>query len=78
MFNILVGITWQITLMVAPVLLVLREFSSLIICIAVLIVTSVILKFNWWNKLEESYGEKKSELKIPNSKEEIGMASEKR
>lgn len=65
MSNILVGIAWQITLMAAPVFLVLREFPSLVICIAVLVLTSVILKFNWWDKLEATYGEKKSELRIP-------------
>jgi len=57
MTNILVGIVWQITLMTTPVFLVLREYNSLIICIVILILTSVILKFNWWNKLYESYGE---------------------
>jgi len=57
MTNILVGIVWQITLMTTPVFLVLREYNSLIICIVILILTSVILKFNWWNKLDESYGE---------------------
>jgi SSS family solute:Na+ symporter len=72
MFNILVGITWQITLMATPVFLVLREFTSLIICIAVLIVTSVILKFNWWNKLESTYGAKDSRLIIP----ETGIESD--
>jgi Na+/proline symporter len=65
MSNIVVGIIWQITLMATPVFLVLREFSSLGICIAVLVVTSLILKFNWWNKLEENYGEKKSVMNIP-------------
>lgn len=65
MFNIAVGMVWQITLMATPVFLVIREYSSLIISVAVLIVTSLILKFNWWDKLEETYGEKKSELKIP-------------
>jgi solute:Na+ symporter, SSS family len=64
MFNILVGISWQITLMATPVFLVLREYSSLVICVIILIITSLILKFNWWNKLEATYGEKNSELKI--------------
>jgi Na+/proline symporter len=57
MFNVLVGIVWQITLMATPVFLVLRELGSLYIALAVLLVTSVILKFNWWDKLEEAYGE---------------------
>lgn len=65
MSNIVVGATWQITLMATPVYLVLREFTSLGICLAILAVTTTILKFNWWNKLEESYGGKDTDLKIP-------------
>ncbi len=68
MINILVGIVWQITLMATPVFLVIREFSSFGICLAVLAVTSLILKFNWWDKLEATYGEHNSELKIPGNK----------
>ena len=64
MFNILIGMIWQITLMATPVFLVIREYTSLIVSVAVLIVTSLILKFNWWNKLEETYGESKTEIKI--------------
>ncbi len=59
MFNILVGIIWQVTLMAAPVFLVIREYPSLFISLGVMIVTSVILKLNWWDKLEEAFGEKK-------------------
>ncbi|HVO74050.1 MAG TPA: sodium:solute symporter family protein [Ignavibacteriaceae bacterium] len=55
--NILVGMVWQITLMTTPVFLVLREFRSLTFCLVILIVTSLVLKFNWWNKLEDTYGD---------------------
>jgi len=70
MVNILVGIVWQITLMATPVFLVLREYTSLTISIAIMILTSVILKFNWWNKLEASYGEHKIDVEIPEAKRE--------
>jgi len=70
MTNILVGITWQITLMATPVFLVIREFTSFGICVVILIITSVILKFNWWNKLEETYGQKDSQVIIPASGKE--------
>jgi Na+/proline symporter len=73
MVNVLVGMSWQITLMATPVFLVLRDFNSFGICIAVLVVTSLILKFNWWNKLEETYGEKKSELKIHVAEDETSL-----
>ncbi len=78
MSNILVGIAWQITLMAAPVFLVLREFPSLVICIAVLMLTSLILKFNWWDKLEATYGEKKSELRIPVTEDNPALAPEEK
>jgi len=65
MSNIFVGIIWQITLMATPVFLVLRDFNSLLICLGVLVLTSLILKFNWWDKLESSYGKQTVELKIP-------------
>jgi Na+/proline symporter len=58
MVNVLVGIVWQITLMAAPVFLVIREYSVLWITLAIMIVTSIFLKFNWWDKLEEAFGEK--------------------
>ena len=56
MFNIFIGIIWQITLMATPIFLVIREYNSLVVSIGVLVITSVILKLNWWNKLESTYG----------------------
>lgn len=53
MFNIIIGIIWQINLMALPVYLIIREKTALIISITLLIVTSVILKFTWWNKLKD-------------------------
>jgi SSS family solute:Na+ symporter len=67
MFNVLVGASWQITLMATPVFLVLRDFASLGICAVILIITTLILKFNWWNKLEENYGGESKELILPPS-----------
>jgi hypothetical protein len=73
MFNIVIGIAWQITLMATPVFLVLREYSSLTICIGILLVTSVILKFNWYDKLEKTYGTETGELKIPPAEKEASL-----
>jgi SSS family solute:Na+ symporter len=63
MFNVLVGMVWQITLMAAPVFLVLREYSSLIISVVIMIVTSAILKYTWWDKLSEMDEEVAAEIK---------------
>ena len=78
MSNIFVGIVWQITLMATPVFLVLREYNSLMICIGVLILTSLILKFNWWDKLEASYGERKDTFIFPISEKETAGVLEKK
>jgi hypothetical protein len=43
--------------MAAPVYLVLREWRLFWIIFAVMVLTSVILKFNWWDKLESDFGD---------------------
>lgn len=53
MFNIAVGIVWQVSLMAFPVFLVLREWTQFYVATAVMIITTVILKFTWWNKLKD-------------------------
>ena len=53
MFNVLVGIVWQTSLVALPVFFVIGEYKWGLINVGVLIVTSVILKFNWWNKLTD-------------------------
>lgn len=60
MFNIAVGIVWQITLMAFPVLLVIKEWQSLIITLVILAITTIILKFTWWDKLEVTFGDRKA------------------
>ena len=76
MFNVLVGIIWQITLMATPVFLVIREYKSLAVCIVILVVTSLLLKLNWWDKLEATYGER-AELKIPAPGSASSLVTEK-
>jgi solute:Na+ symporter, SSS family len=53
MSNVVVGIIWQTSLVAFPVFLVLREWTSFFVAIAIVAVTSVFLKFNWWNKLKD-------------------------
>lgn len=54
MVNVVVGIVWQINFVLIPVYLVLRQFTGMYISIGVLFVTSMFLKFNWYDKLEEA------------------------
>ena len=53
MFNVVIGICWQSALVAFPVFLVLREWKAFIIAVSIVAVTSVVLKFNWWNKLKD-------------------------
>jgi len=50
--NVAVGIVWQITLTLIPIYLVIRQFKSMLVTIGVLVVTSIFLKKNWYDKLE--------------------------
>ena len=52
MFNVMVGIIWQTSLVVVPIYLVIQQYSYLAIGITVIIITSVILKKSWYDKLE--------------------------
>jgi Na+/proline symporter len=53
MFNIFIGIIWQTSLVVIPIYLIIRENISLISAIVILLITSFILKKNWYNKLTD-------------------------
>ena len=53
LFNIVVGIAWQSALTAAGIFIVLQDWGSLAIAAAVIAVTSVVLKFNWYDRLED-------------------------
>jgi Na+/proline symporter len=53
MINVVVGVVWQTSLVVSAIALVIQEHTLFIGAISSVIITSVILKFNWWNKLDE-------------------------
>ncbi|MBN2023745.1 MAG: Na+:solute symporter [Pirellulales bacterium] len=51
--NVVVGTIWQMGLIVAPIYLVIRDWPALAASVVVIAATSVFLKVNWYNKLEE-------------------------
>jgi solute:Na+ symporter, SSS family len=53
-FNVAVGVIWQVCLVLTPMSLVTKQFSLLAGVLAGVAVTSVVLKFTWWNKLDEA------------------------
>ncbi len=54
MLNVAVGIVWQTTFVLIAVYLILKRFTPLAICTGLLVATSIFLKFNWYDKLEEN------------------------
>jgi SSS family solute:Na+ symporter len=54
MTNVAVGILWQLCLTALPIYLVLRQWSWCGAIAATLVVTSIIIKFNWYDKLEKA------------------------
>jgi hypothetical protein len=52
MFNILVGICWQTSLVAFPVFIVIRRFHAALAAAGVVAVASLILKFTWYDHLE--------------------------
>ncbi len=53
MCNVAVGVVWQTALVAAPVYLVFKQFTFAGIGLMVVIATSVVLKKNWYDKLEK-------------------------
>lgn len=52
-FNILIGLIWQITLVSLPMYVVIKEKVSIGVGIVILIITSFLLKKNWYDKLDK-------------------------
>jgi Na+/proline symporter len=55
--NVVVGTIWQASLVVLPIYLVVQNYTMFLGTLGVTILTSFILKLNWWNKLDEGAGE---------------------
>ncbi len=51
LFNVLIGIIWQMTFVLVPVLLVMKSFKWMTAMIVVMVVTSIFLKKNWYERL---------------------------
>ena len=54
MLNVAVGMTWQLCLTALPIYIVLRNWPAAALLIVGVVVTTVFLKFNWYDKLEKA------------------------
>ncbi|MFA8433043.1 MAG: sodium:solute symporter family protein [Marinifilaceae bacterium] len=53
MLNCVVGVIWQMCLVVIPIYLVIREYQPMWFALGVFVITSMFLKMNWLNKIED-------------------------
>lgn len=53
-FNVAVGVIWQTSLVTLPISLVTQQYALMIGAACSVAITSVILKFTWWNNLDEA------------------------
>ncbi len=51
MANVVVGIIWQMSLVVLPIYIIIHKTNAIWITLAVIAVTMTFLKFNWYDKL---------------------------
>ncbi|MEM8523006.1 MAG: sodium:solute symporter family protein [Bacteroidota bacterium] len=50
--NVIIGIVWQMSMIVLPIYLIIREVTSLAICLMIFVLTSYLLKRFWCDQLE--------------------------
>ena len=50
-FNVTVGLVWQTTMVTLPIYLVIQQWGRMWLSAAIFAVTSVILKFTWYDRL---------------------------
>lgn len=53
MFNVFIGIIWQTAITASPIFMVIQHWDKFFISIIIVAVCSVILKFNWYDKMED-------------------------
>lgn len=53
MFNVVIGIIWQSCLTIIPMYIVIKEGFPLVTSVFILIITTLILKKNWYDKMDK-------------------------
>ncbi|MCT4587577.1 MAG: Na+:solute symporter [Carboxylicivirga sp.] len=51
-FNVLIGIVWQMSMVLLPIYLLTGQYTETIVAAVILLLTSVVLKKNWYNNLK--------------------------
>ncbi|MEL6804610.1 MAG: sodium:solute symporter, partial [Bacteroidota bacterium] len=51
--NVIVGTIWQTSLTAAPIFMVIKQFDRMAIALGIALLTTIILKYNWYDKMED-------------------------
>jgi hypothetical protein len=65
MFNVVVGIAWQTSLIALPIYVVIRKSNMAMLALGVILATSAILKFTWYDHLKKMYTETPAPVGLP-------------
>ncbi len=52
--NVIVGIIWQMSLIILPIYLIIHNFKAFFITLSIVIICMIILKFNWYDHLKKA------------------------
>jgi len=53
MMNCAIGIVWQSSMIVLPIFLLIRDYPKMIVSLVVFLITSIILKYTWLDKVRK-------------------------
>jgi solute:Na+ symporter, SSS family len=53
-FNVIIGIVWQTAFVALPIYTVIRDWRACVACLAIIAITSAILKHTWYDRLENA------------------------
>jgi solute:Na+ symporter, SSS family len=51
--NVVVGITWQMTMIIMPVYIVIKEYQTAFLFFVVWLACMMVLRFTWWKRLDK-------------------------
>ena len=54
MLNVTIGIVWQLCLTILPLYIVMKQGTPAAVTVVLLLLTTVALKYNWYDKLEQA------------------------
>ena len=53
MFNVVIGIIWQTSLVAAPIFMVIQHWDKFFFSMVIILTSTIFLKFNWYEKMED-------------------------